>query len=291
MRKSIYEIVVYFPQCKLVLDEKPKEITDYTHPGKWAKICIANTHNTKLSHLNVHNRNPQDICNQVMEYLAYVNASTKESLNEFGCEYLYYWIYELLHHKDNIDITVQVDEVYDELLNIFIKGYKDLRFEGDIKILRCLKNGIKEIDFPKIRAIYDMYNKIITHTYRNVDNFKDVVDMMNKHNKKMETLNGEISKSPITIPCKSNIAAHIIITLLVTLLICIFIFVLLKVKYHIICMYFCYFSECGLWIRSVIPWRRKLWDNKDDEKNIYHDPQISSSMLRDCRYNISYNYQ
>ncbi|GAW84391.1 variable surface protein [Plasmodium gonderi] len=265
MRKSIYEIVVHFPKCKGEIEEKPQKITDYSNPGTWAKLCIDNSPNSKLSHLNVHNRNPQDICNQVMEYLAYVNGGTKESLNEFGCEYLYYWIYELLHHKDNIDITVQVDEVYDELLNIFIKGYKTY-FNGEIKISRCLKNGIKEIDFPKIRAIYDMYNKIIIHTYNTNNIFQDVVDIMNKHNKQIESVYDEISKSLITTPCKSNIASPIMITILVT------------------------FSECGLWIRRAIAWKRNHLDNIDEERNIYQETEISSSLLRDSRYNITYNY-
>ncbi|GAW84518.1 variable surface protein [Plasmodium gonderi] len=244
MGKSIYEIVVHFPQCKRELGDKPKEITDYKNPTYWAKLCIDNTHNLKLSHLNVLNRKPQDICNQVMEYLAYVNGSSKgESLNEFGCEYLYYWIYVLLHHKYNTVITVHVDEVYDELLNIFIKGYIE-HFVGDIKISRCLKDRTKEIDFPKIRAIYDIYHKIITHTYGNVENFKYVVDIMNKHNKQIESVYDEVSKSSITTPCKSSITTPIMITILVTLLICIFIFVLLK------------FAKCGLWIQRAMAWKR-----------------------------------
>ncbi|GAW84661.1 variable surface protein [Plasmodium gonderi] len=277
MGKSIYEIVHHYPECRTKLAGKPKEITDYLSPSIWAQLCIDNIDNGKLSHLNYHNRNPKDICNQLMEYLADVNGDNIESLNEFGCEYLYYWIYELLHHKDNTVITVHVDEVYDEILNIFIKGFKS-HFGGEIKISRCLKDGIKEIDFPKIRAIYDMYNKIITHTYSTNNIFQDVIDIMNKHNKQIDSVYDEISKSLITTPCRSNIVAPIMITILVTVFIFISIFVLFK------------FLECGLWIRRAIEWKRNYWDNKGKERNIYQYPEISNSLLRDSRYNISYNY-
>ncbi|GAW84039.1 variable surface protein [Plasmodium gonderi] len=276
--KFYYEIVVHFPQCKRELGDKPKEITDYINPTYWAKLCIDNTHNLKLSHLNVLNRKPQDICNQVMEYLADVNGDNIESLNEFGCEYLYYWIYELLHLKDNRVITEHVDEVYDQLLNIFISGFRT-RFKYEEKISSCLKDGIKKINFPEIRAIYDMYHKIITDTYSMNNIFNHVVEIMKKHNNQIETLYGDIRKSAITSTYESSIAAPIMITILVTLLICIFIFVLLK------------FAKCGLWIRRAIAWKRKLWDNIGEERNIYQDPEISNSLLRDSRYNISYNYQ
>ncbi|GAW84664.1 variable surface protein [Plasmodium gonderi] len=279
MGKSIYEIVHHFPECRTKLDESPKQITPSSHPGIWEMLCILNANNSKLSHLKVHEREPKDICNQVMEYLGSVNSAkpTDIGLKESGCEYLYYWLYELLHHKYNTFLTVRVDEVYNELLSLFTNRLKIIH-GSQINIYKCLEDPIKKIDFPKIRDIYDMYNKIIKHLSSNDDIFKDVVDMMKKHNNQLETLYDKISKTPTSTPYQRNITAPIMITILGTLLICIFIFVLLK------------FSECGLLIRRAIAWKRKLWDNIGEERNIYQDPEISNSLLRDSRYNISYNY-
>ncbi|GAW84237.1 variable surface protein [Plasmodium gonderi] len=276
MGKSIYDVLKKFPECKEKMDTHIKQISQ--GQGDWAQtICNKDTNEFLKKVLIVHNNKQVSSCLAAMNYLAAVYQRNDESLNDAGCEYLYYWIYNILPKNDGTDINVDVKNVYDALLHIYTKFLRDNQI-SDVRICKGLEDPVIDIYNPEIKDIYDMYKKIFKKEYNQSDIFKDVVDMINNHNTVIGTLNGEISTSRITTPCPRNIAAPIMITFVVTVIVSIFIFVLLK------------FSECGLWIRRAIVWKRNHWDNISEERNIYQGPEISNSFLRDSRYNVLYNY-
>ncbi|GAW84638.1 variable surface protein [Plasmodium gonderi] len=274
MAKSIYDVLKNFPECKNKVDEYS---TDWISGlgGPWKDLCDEHAKKLLLNKLIPEEKKSKIICTQAMRYLVDVNGRMNKSLNEAGCDYLYYWIYERLHNHDK-DISVHVNDVHNELLDIFTEKYKII---GNNNICRNLEDPITKIYFPQIIDVYNVYNKIIKYTSSNDNVFKEVVDIMNKHNEKIESLYSEIKKSRIIIPCKSNTIVPIMITFVVAVLISIFIFVLLK------------FTKYGSLLRHGVLWKRNHWDSLGEENNMFEIPDISSSFSRENEYNISYNYR
>ncbi|GAW84045.1 variable surface protein [Plasmodium gonderi] len=268
MAKSIYNVLKKFPKCKEKMDECVKN-SNLGLGSFGESICKNHENADLLRNLIGVNDKLEKMCIAAMEYLGSVNSG---SLYEAGCEYFYYWIYHDLLGSEKNRIN-DIQSVYNLLIEIFTKiGFS---LERLCKVDESIKIG----DFHKIIKVYDAYNKIVFDSSSNNDIlFNIVVDMMYEHNEQIESLNIQINNPIITTPCQRNIAPPIMITILVALLICIFIFVLLK------------FSGCSLWIRRAIAWKKNHSDRLGDESNMFEIPEISSSFIRDNKYNISYNY-
>ncbi|GAW83920.1 variable surface protein [Plasmodium gonderi] len=285
MGESIYDVLKKFPECKNNVDEYS---TNWSRGegGTWKELCDENGKELLLNKLIHEENKSKSICTQAMRYLVDVNSAMGGSLYEAGLEYLYYWVYDILHKNVHTDITLHVEDVYNELFHLFRDKFKRMD-ESNIIRLNSLENRITKIDFPKFRVIYDKYNKIISHSLSNDEVFQEILDIIIKYNQ-IEYQSSKINTSTMTTPCKSNTIVPIMITFIVT-----YKRKRITIKTQIFLMHIflmSQFTKYGSWFRQGILWKRNHWDSPGEENNMFEIPEISSSSLKDIKYNIYYNY-
>ncbi|GAW84012.1 variable surface protein [Plasmodium gonderi] len=274
MVNSIYEIIKYFPQCKNKLDY-------YISQGEasyWKKKCAHNKYNQLKDGVPDYDNK----CQYVMQYLVDVNSNVVDGIKESGLEYFYYWIYDSVLGK-NVKRIDDIQNIYDQFIHVYQEEVPD-RKGINRDLFENKKIHMKDVDFPKLAATYDMFMYIKDKNSNNgnysEDNIlKKIEELVKQYISQMDTSSSVIQLPEVLQPCKRNIIIPIISTILVMLLTSIFLFSLYKHKK---------FTTFRSWIRYVMGKKVNSWNDIDEEDNRYHGSEIFSTMSRHNTHNMLY---
>ncbi|GAW84636.1 Plasmodium exported protein, unknown function [Plasmodium gonderi] len=263
---KLYDIVKNFPKCEKKLNESVEHITILhgEKPSGWKKICIDNENNVSVEGLTLGSHGPKNICYQSMQYLANVNnVKDNPYLKISGCEYFYYWLYELLHKNNNAMVKFHdIQSLYDQLISIF----ENAPFVEKLNLCKPSVELIKEEDFQKIIEIYDIYNPIYENGRSpNKDEiFNELVNIVNKYYEKIYNEASKIRSQVVPCaPCHTNILVPITITF--------------------------FFTTFGSWILQLIKGNENRLYYIDLERHIFHGSEEFDIIGRNSRHNILYN--
>ncbi|GAW84713.1 variable surface protein [Plasmodium gonderi] len=269
----LYDTVKKFPLCKKKIEEK--EIKDPRLGGTWRNECKKSGYNSYLKELYTDDIILENKCIQAMEYLSEINNDRNQFLTDAGCEYFYYWIYDVLIKRDEEKINY-IQMLYD----IFFSIYENSPFRI-YKLCDLFEHTFKSDDFNKVIEVYDIYNSIYENTKpeKKDDAFKEAVKIVERYNKKLESKSSEITGILKEEFCKNNSGVTIIITFFVTIMVFLSLIILYKVNY---------FTIFGSWWRNIIKRKIIRCNNTDKEWNAYQGSEIYSTISRDIGNNILY---
>ncbi|GAW83941.1 variable surface protein [Plasmodium gonderi] len=166
-------------------------------------------------------------CPQVILYLQKIYENN--NMSSVGCKFLYYWVYNYLLQKKQIN---KIRTIYLTFLSTYSVTYSNHNLTDARKI------SIKEVDLPKVTALYDMYKNLKTIKQNCKPNKSEeycslVKEIINQYNMQLQKEDIEISATHVLPHYHSNIKAPILTTITVILMITFFIFIANKISPHV----------------------------------------------------------
>ncbi|GAW84098.1 variable surface protein [Plasmodium gonderi] len=274
-----------------LFDQEKTRIEQFTHDNTESKYCVSKN----IKHDSIEENYYKNNCPKAVSYLDNWETDIPITGLDTYCIYLYYWIYVEGFKKS---YNNYIKTIYDE----FLKAYENL----DTKICNDYKEIITDDILGKLHDLYEMNCKLnnrnnecfnadrcesakecssIYMKYEeecelnnHTDFCKELEELRNRYNEKMETLSCPNFEYQILPSFQTyNIKVFILMPFVMILIISIFLTILYK------------FTSCA----SYFPYRRirkkNTYDSVREENNIFQCSKVTDTISANKEYIILYN--